>query len=76
MAPEVWKWMPFTKMLPKPVITPVAITVDIPEEVLFVEEPPPPHDIVTDAIAAAMRNALSLNILISPSPRPTTKDLL
>jgi hypothetical protein len=53
----------------------VAITVDIPEEVLFVEELPPPHDIVTAAMAAAMRNALSLNILISPSPRPTTKDL-
>ena len=75
VAPEVWKWMPFTKMLPKPVITPVLITVDIPEELLFAEEPPPPHDTVSAAIAAATRNDLSLNILISLIPRPTAQDL-
>jgi hypothetical protein len=44
----------------------VAITVDIPEEVLLVEEPPPPHDTASTAIATAMRNALSLNISVSP----------
>jgi len=51
------------------------MTVDIPDDVLFMEEPPPPHDSVTAAIAAAMRNALSLNMLISPNPRAATKDL-
>jgi len=76
VAPEVWKWTPFTKMLPKPVITPVAITVDIPDDVLLMEELPPPHDNVTAAIAAATRNALSFNMLVSPNLRPAAKDLL
>jgi hypothetical protein len=54
----------------------VLITVDIPEEVLFAEELPPPHDTVSAAIAAAITNALSLNMLVSPSPRPAVQDLL
>jgi hypothetical protein len=54
----------------------VLITVAIPDVLLFAGELPPPHDVVSAAIAAATRNALTLNILISPSARPAAQDLL
>jgi hypothetical protein len=54
----------------------VLITADIPEVLLFAEELPPPHDTVSAAIAAAITNALSMNMLISPRPRPAIQDLL
>jgi hypothetical protein len=60
----VWNSVPFTKMLPKPLMVPVAITALIPvdEGELMLEEPPPPHATTKAAIAAATRNPLIFNI--------------
>ena len=61
----VWNSVPFTKMLPKPVMVPVAITPLIPaEEELMLEEPLPPHATAKDVIAAATRNPLIFNIIV------------
>jgi hypothetical protein len=60
----VWNSVPFTKMLPKPLMVPVAITALIPvdEGELMLEEPPPPHATARPAIAATTRNPLIFNI--------------
>jgi len=60
----VWNSVPFTKMLPKPLMAPVAITALIPvdEGELMLEEPPPPHATAKPAIAATTRNTLIFNI--------------